>query len=100
MVKCLVKIQTKRSIHLRMVNHCNKEVCIRLLRHGSKITARRAGKFTFILLKPSPPLPPIVYHANSGLLERNCTVNDNAALRTAEKKDKLLKGAELQMRNE
>ncbi|XP_031413273.1 FERM domain-containing protein 3 [Meleagris gallopavo] len=42
MVKCLVKIQTKRSIHLRMVNHCNKEVCIRLLRHGSKITARRA----------------------------------------------------------
>uniref|UniRef100_A0A803XKR5 FERM domain containing 3 n=1 Tax=Meleagris gallopavo TaxID=9103 RepID=A0A803XKR5_MELGA len=38
MVKCLVKIQTKRSIHLRMVNHCNKEVCIRLLRHGSKIT--------------------------------------------------------------
>uniref|UniRef100_A0A8C0UPW2 FERM domain containing 3 n=1 Tax=Cyanistes caeruleus TaxID=156563 RepID=A0A8C0UPW2_CYACU len=43
MVKCLVKIQTKRSIHLRMVNHCNKEVCIRLLRHGSKITARRAG---------------------------------------------------------
>lgn len=43
MVKCLVKIQTKRSIHLRMVNHCSKEVCIRLLRHGSKITARRAG---------------------------------------------------------
>uniref|UniRef100_A0A8B9PVI4 FERM domain-containing protein 3 n=1 Tax=Apteryx owenii TaxID=8824 RepID=A0A8B9PVI4_APTOW len=50
MVKCLVKIQTKKSIHLRMVNHCNKEVSVRLLRHGSKITARRAGKVKFILL--------------------------------------------------
>uniref|UniRef100_A0A8C5S1D7 Uncharacterized protein n=1 Tax=Laticauda laticaudata TaxID=8630 RepID=A0A8C5S1D7_LATLA len=43
MVKCLVKIQTRRSIHLRMVNHCSKDVCIRLLRHGSRITAKSAG---------------------------------------------------------
>uniref|UniRef100_A0A8C5S5S4 FERM domain containing 3 n=1 Tax=Laticauda laticaudata TaxID=8630 RepID=A0A8C5S5S4_LATLA len=42
MVKCLVKIQTRRSIHLRMVNHCSKDVCIRLLRHGSRITAKSA----------------------------------------------------------
>jgi len=101
MVKCLVKIQTKRSIHLRMVNHCNKEVCVRLLRHGSKITARRAGKFTFILLKPF--FLPIhsthssVCYANSGLLEKNCTVNNNVPSSTAEKKDKLLTGVKLQI---
>lgn len=85
---------------MRMVNHCNKEVCIRLLRHGSKITARRAGKFTFILLKPFSPLFSPIFYANNGLLERNYPSNDNVTLSTAENKDEFLTGAELQMGNE
>lgn len=43
MAKCLVKIQTRRSLHLHMVNHCDGNVFVRLLRHGSKVTARNAG---------------------------------------------------------
>ncbi|KAM6169461.1 FERM domain-containing protein 3 isoform 2-T2 [Rhynchocyon petersi] len=43
MAKCLVKIQTRRSLHLHMVNHCSSNVSVRLLRHGSKITAKNAG---------------------------------------------------------
>lgn len=83
-----------------MVNHCNKEVCIRLLRHGSKITARRTGKLTFILLKPFSPLSSHIFYANNGLLERNYPANDNVTSSIAENKDKLLTGAELQMGNE
>ncbi|XP_043832973.1 FERM domain-containing protein 3 isoform X2 [Dromiciops gliroides] len=43
MVKCLVKIQTRRSLHLHMVNHCSSNVFVRLLRHGARITARNVG---------------------------------------------------------
>lgn len=44
MAKCLVKIQTRRGLRLQMVNHCSSDVFVRLLRHGSKITARNAGR--------------------------------------------------------
>ncbi|KAK2490690.1 hypothetical protein MC885_017734 [Smutsia gigantea] len=43
MAKCLVKIQTRRGLRLHMVNHCNNNVFVRLLSHGSKITARNTG---------------------------------------------------------
>ncbi|XP_044514387.1 FERM domain-containing protein 3 [Gracilinanus agilis] len=43
MVKCLVKIQTRRSLHLHMVNHCSNNIFVRLLRHGARITARNVG---------------------------------------------------------
>ncbi|XP_069817893.1 FERM domain-containing protein 3 isoform X3 [Dendropsophus ebraccatus] len=43
MVKCLVKIKTTKSIYLRMVNHSNKEIFIRLLKFGSRIKATSAG---------------------------------------------------------
>ncbi|XP_027626478.1 LOW QUALITY PROTEIN: FERM domain-containing protein 3 [Tupaia chinensis] len=43
MAKCLVKIQTRRSLHLHMVNHCSSNVFVRLLRHSSKVTAKNAG---------------------------------------------------------
>lgn len=100
MVKCLVKIQTKRSIHLRMVNHCNKEVCIRLLRHGSKITARRAGKFNFFNLFYSYFFFfSVAGYAISELLVRNCAWW-NITLNTSENKDELLTREELQRKNE
>ncbi|XP_005684156.2 PREDICTED: FERM domain-containing protein 3 isoform X3 [Capra hircus] len=43
MAKCLVKIQTRRGLRLQLVNHCNSNVFVRLLRHSSKITARNTG---------------------------------------------------------
>ncbi|XP_047610898.1 FERM domain-containing protein 3 isoform X4 [Phacochoerus africanus] len=43
MAKCLVKIQTRRGLRLQLVNHCKSDVFVRLLRHGSKITARNTG---------------------------------------------------------
>ncbi|XP_008839601.1 FERM domain-containing protein 3 [Nannospalax galili] len=43
MAKCLIKIRTRRSLHLHMINHCSSNVFVRLLKHGSKVTARNAG---------------------------------------------------------
>uniref|UniRef100_A0A8C3WRL9 FERM domain containing 3 n=1 Tax=Catagonus wagneri TaxID=51154 RepID=A0A8C3WRL9_9CETA len=43
MAKCLVKIQTRRGLRLQLVNHCKSDVFVRLLRHGSKITAKNTG---------------------------------------------------------
>ncbi|XP_060221217.1 FERM domain-containing protein 3-like [Meriones unguiculatus] len=43
MAKCLVKIRTQRSLHLHMMNHCNSNVFVRLLKHGSKVIPRNAG---------------------------------------------------------
>ncbi|XP_039766814.1 FERM domain-containing protein 3 isoform X2 [Ornithorhynchus anatinus] len=57
MVKCLVKIQTRRSLHLQMVNYCSNNVFVRLLRHGSRVTARNAGA---PLLKEGDSLGPII----------------------------------------
>lgn len=54
MAKCLVKIQTRRSLHLHMVNHCSSNVFVRLLRHGSKVTARNAGMCHALGCHPMP----------------------------------------------
>lgn len=54
MAKCLVKIQTRRSLQLHMVNHCNSNVFVRLLRLGSKVTARNTGMCGALGCHPVP----------------------------------------------
>ncbi|MGH0173367.1 UNVERIFIED_CONTAM: hypothetical protein FKN15_014369 [Acipenser sinensis] len=43
MVKCLIKIKTKVNIHLRMINHCYRDVKVRVLSLGPRILGKALG---------------------------------------------------------
>lgn len=43
MVKCLIKIKTKVSVHLRMINHCYRDVKVRVLSLGPRILGKAIG---------------------------------------------------------
>ncbi|XP_009468474.1 PREDICTED: FERM domain-containing protein 5 [Nipponia nippon] len=52
MVKCLIKIKTKVSVHLRLINHCCREVRVRVLALGPRLLARALGALPLL-----PALP-------------------------------------------
>lgn len=41
--RCQVKITTRRSIHLRIANHTARDIYVRLVGHGGRITGTRTG---------------------------------------------------------
>lgn len=43
MVKCLIRIKTKVNVHLRMVNHCYRDVKVRVLSLGPRLLGRALG---------------------------------------------------------
>lgn len=54
MVKCLVKIKTKVSVHLRLINHCCREVRVRVLALGPRLLARALGALPLLPALPAP----------------------------------------------
>lgn len=71
MVKCLVKIETKVSVHLRLVNHCCREVRVRLLALGPRLLARARG---------APPLLPVLPGSGAPQGPGDAPAPGNAAL--------------------
>uniref|UniRef100_A0A3Q2QN31 FERM domain containing 5 n=1 Tax=Fundulus heteroclitus TaxID=8078 RepID=A0A3Q2QN31_FUNHE len=43
MVKCLIRIKTKVNVHLRMINHCYREVTVRVLSMGPRLLGKALG---------------------------------------------------------
>ncbi|KAF5907986.1 FERM domain-containing protein 5, partial [Clarias magur] len=52
MVKCLIRIKTKVNIHLRMINHCYRDVKVRVLTMGPRLLGNVLGALPII-----PALP-------------------------------------------
>uniref|UniRef100_A0A3B4THE2 FERM domain containing 5 n=1 Tax=Seriola dumerili TaxID=41447 RepID=A0A3B4THE2_SERDU len=62
MVKCLIQIKTKVNIHLRMVNHCYRDVKVRVLSLGPRLLGKALG-----VLPLFPALPGGSSTSGSGL---------------------------------
>lgn len=43
MVKCLIRIKTKVNVHLRMINHCYRDVTVRVLSLGPRLLGKALG---------------------------------------------------------
>lgn len=43
MVKCLIRIKTKVNVHLRMINHCYRDVNVRVLSLGPRLLGKALG---------------------------------------------------------
>ena len=43
MVKCLIRITTRVNVHLRMVNHCYRDVKVRVLSLGPRLLGKALG---------------------------------------------------------
>lgn len=43
MVKCLIRIKTKVNVHLRMINHCYRDVKVRVLSLGPRLLGKALG---------------------------------------------------------
>ncbi|KAA8595447.1 hypothetical protein FQN60_010738 [Etheostoma spectabile] len=43
MVKCLIRIKTKVNVHLRMINHCYRDVNVRVLSLGPRLLGKVLG---------------------------------------------------------
>ena len=43
MVKCLILIKTKVNVHLRMINHCYRDVKVRVLSLGPRLLGKALG---------------------------------------------------------
>lgn len=52
MVKCLVKIKTRVSVHLWLINHCCRAVRVRVLALGPRLLSRALG---ILPLLPAAP---------------------------------------------
>ncbi|TSK13140.1 hypothetical protein Baya_0014 [Bagarius yarrelli] len=52
MVKCLIRIKTKVNVHLRMINHCYRDVKVRVLTLGPRLLGNVLGALPLI-----PALP-------------------------------------------
>ncbi|KAI4830647.1 hypothetical protein KUCAC02_002263 [Chaenocephalus aceratus] len=59
MVKCLIRIKTKVNVHLRMVNHCYRDMNVRVLSLGPRLLGKVLGVFPLL-----PALPG--YSSSSG----------------------------------
>lgn len=53
MVKCLVKIKTRVSVHLWLINHCCREVRVRVLALGPRLLSRALGILPLLPAVPS-----------------------------------------------
>lgn len=72
MVKCLIKIKTKVSVHLWLINHCCREVRVRVLVLGPRLLARALGALPLVPVLPrlSRDAPPARMLGNAALFER------------------------------
>ncbi|KAF0043398.1 hypothetical protein F2P81_004735 [Scophthalmus maximus] len=61
MVKCLIRIKTKVNVHLRMINHCYRDVTVRVLSLGPRLLGRALGVFPLL-----PALPGGSSNSGSG----------------------------------
>uniref|UniRef100_A0A8C5I6P3 FERM domain-containing protein 5-like n=1 Tax=Gouania willdenowi TaxID=441366 RepID=A0A8C5I6P3_GOUWI len=52
MVKCLIRIKTKVNVHLRMINHCYRDVKVRVLSLGPRLLGKALGTLPLL-----PALP-------------------------------------------
>ena len=52
MVKCLIRIKTKVNVHLRMINHCYRDVKVRVLTLGPRLLGKVLGSLPLIPLLP------------------------------------------------
>lgn len=43
MVKCLIRISTRVNVHLRMINHCYRDVKVRVLSLGPRLLGKALG---------------------------------------------------------
>lgn len=43
MVKCLIRITTRVNVHLRMINHCYRDVKVRVLSLGPRMLGKALG---------------------------------------------------------
>lgn len=43
MVKCLIRITTRVNVHLRMINHCYRDVKVRVLSLGPRMLGKAMG---------------------------------------------------------
>ncbi|TRY66333.1 hypothetical protein DNTS_024325 [Danionella cerebrum] len=61
MVKCLIRIKTKVNVHLRMINHCYRDVKVRVLTMGPRLFGKALGAL---------PLFPSLPNSSSGASSR------------------------------
>lgn len=55
MVKCLVRIRTKVNVHLRMINHCYRDVKVRVLSLGPRLLGKALGVLPLYPALPGQP---------------------------------------------
>lgn len=53
MVKCLIRIKTKVNVHLRMINHCYRDVKVRVLALGPRLLGKALGALPILPSLPS-----------------------------------------------
>lgn len=53
MVKCLIRIKTKVNVHLRMINHCYRDVKVRVLTMGPRLLGKVLGALPLFPSLPS-----------------------------------------------
>uniref|UniRef100_A0AAY5KKN0 FERM domain containing 5 n=1 Tax=Esox lucius TaxID=8010 RepID=A0AAY5KKN0_ESOLU len=58
MVKCLIRIETKVNVHLCMINHCYRDVKVRVLQLGPRILGKVLGAMPIFPALPGPPSVP------------------------------------------
>ncbi|CAB1448106.1 unnamed protein product [Pleuronectes platessa] len=56
MVKCLIRIRTKVNVHLRMINHCYRDVTVRVLSMGPRLLGRALGVLPIVPALPGGSL--------------------------------------------
>uniref|UniRef100_A0A3Q2YBH1 FERM domain containing 5 n=1 Tax=Hippocampus comes TaxID=109280 RepID=A0A3Q2YBH1_HIPCM len=57
MVKCLIRIETKVNVHLRMVNHCYRDVKVRVLSLGPRLLGKALGALPLFPSLTEGPAP-------------------------------------------
>lgn len=55
MVKCLIRIKTKVNVHLRMINHCYRDVKVRVLSLGPRLLGKALGVLPLFPALPGGP---------------------------------------------
>lgn len=57
MVKCLIRITTRVNVHLRMINHCYRDVRVRVLSLGPRMLGKALGVLPLYPALGEEPLP-------------------------------------------
>ncbi len=78
MVKCLIRITTRVNVHLRMINHCYRDVKVRVLSLGPRMLGKALGVLPLypaltgqpesasVTPLPGTPLPYVQPSSNEG----------------------------------